>query len=192
MAYEYQNFKDTLRNFLIIEKNGVQSEFGFVRKDGPAHKPTLTYFVRVGNKRVEGSGLNKKEAEQDAAKNMLKLLDEEKKLNDVNHTHSRNALSSTLERSPSKENSTPSPEIDNIDQLYTLCQRQNSKLDKPIYHDNGKQKFPNEEKGKLESLFLTTCSIGDRKVFGKGRNKKESKQDAAGRMLQLLKGNNFI
>ena len=186
MAQKKQNynFKGALQERFAKNGSGITPEYGLIRRDGEDHAPTFTCYVRIGNKKVEGTARTKKDAEQVAAKNMLQELDGKQKLSSYNSMPYSDTSDSTLSRSSSSAAS----EVNNIARLQELCQSPQYNLAMPIYDDSGKIPIADNDGNILSDMFSTTCKIGELATFGKGRNKKESKQDAAGKMLQRLEG----
>ena len=70
-----QNFKGALQEHFAKNGSGITPEYGVVRRDGLDHSPTFTCYVRIGNRgQAEGTARAKKDAEQEAARNMMQQL----------------------------------------------------------------------------------------------------------------------
>ena len=73
MAQNY-NYKGALQEHFAKNGSGITPEYGMLRKDGADHTPTFVCYVRIGKEQAEGTARAKKDAEQEAAKNMLQEL----------------------------------------------------------------------------------------------------------------------
>ena len=181
------NYKGALQEHFAKNGSGITPEYGILRRDGLDHSPTFTCYVRLGNKQAEGTARAKKDAEQEAAKNMMKKLG---LLQDSNISSLRGSTPSptTFDNEFQRSVSSPSSEVNSIARLQELCQSPQYNLSMPIYDESGRIPIGDSAGNCLSDLFSTTCKIGELPTYGKGRNKKESKQDAAAKMLQRLEG----
>ena len=73
MAQNY-NYKGALQEHFAKNGSGITPEYGLIRRDGADHTPTFVCYVRIGKKQAEGTARAKKDAEQEAARNMLQEL----------------------------------------------------------------------------------------------------------------------
>ena len=73
MAQNY-NYKGALQEHFAKNGSGITPEYGLIRRDGADHTPTFVCYVRIGKKQAEGIARAKKDAEQEAARNMLQEL----------------------------------------------------------------------------------------------------------------------
>ena len=62
---------------LVQVSHGVMPKYKIIREDGPDHDKTFWVELRVLETETQGSGKNKKAAEQEAAKKALEILKEE-------------------------------------------------------------------------------------------------------------------
>ncbi len=76
LSQAYVKEKDKKSELQEYAQKELKSSPIYTVKDisGPAHKPHFVVYVRVNDYKTEGAGNSKKEAEQEAAKNMLILL----------------------------------------------------------------------------------------------------------------------
>jgi len=76
-AEERKDYKTTLQE-IVQRKSGQMLTYHMVSESGPDHNKTFVFEVRLNDEKVgEGSGHSKKEAEQDAARAALKMLENE-------------------------------------------------------------------------------------------------------------------
>jgi len=69
------NYKDTLLKYVQHNFNGLNPTYPLLRTDGPPHNRTFTVAVNIKDQRYsEGTAKSKKQAEQIAAENTLKLI----------------------------------------------------------------------------------------------------------------------
>jgi ribonuclease III len=70
------DYKSQLQEKVQVE-HGVMPEYNIIREDGPDHDKTFWVSLKVIDIDTQGSGKNKKAAEQDAARRALDLLNKE-------------------------------------------------------------------------------------------------------------------
>lgn len=70
------DYKSQLQELVQIG-NGAMPSYSIIREDGPDHDKTFWVELRVLETETQGSGKNKKAAEQEAAKKALEILKEE-------------------------------------------------------------------------------------------------------------------
>jgi ribonuclease-3 len=70
------DYKSQLQEQVQVE-HGVMPEYNIIREDGPDHDKTFWVTLKVLDIDTQGSGKNKKAAEQDAARRALDLLNKE-------------------------------------------------------------------------------------------------------------------
>jgi ribonuclease III len=75
-AIESYDYKSRLQEW-VQEKHGEIPNYKVVREEGPDHDKTFWVSVKVFDIETEGTGKNKKTAEQDAARKALEILSEE-------------------------------------------------------------------------------------------------------------------
>jgi ribonuclease-3 len=75
-AIESYDYKSRLQEW-VQEKHGEIPNYKVVREEGPDHDKTFWVSVKVFNIETEGTGKNKKTAEQDAAHKALEILNKE-------------------------------------------------------------------------------------------------------------------
>ncbi|KAK4887317.1 hypothetical protein RN001_003588 [Aquatica leii] len=129
-----------------------------ITQDGPGFK----CVVMVDGINATGVGDNKKTAKQNAAEKAINMLNirNDNKIVDL----------STLEDTPIKI-----PTLNSIGKLNEMC----SKFCRiyPTYDDCG---F-------LNSMFIIKCILLQHETIGRGKTKKEAKQEAAAKMLNKVK-----
>ena len=179
-----KNYKGELQEHFA--KDGITPEYKLHRKDGLEHAPTFTCSVMIGNKEAEGTARTKKDAEKEAAKNMMQQLGLLPRPQLSSQSSTQSNVSNYL-ISP-KRVSSPAPEINSIARLQEVCQSTQHNLPMPIYDESGRIPIGDDAGNFLSDMFSTTCKIGELATYGKGRTKKESKQDSAAKMLQRLEG----
>jgi len=75
-AAAQQDFKSRLQE-MVQERHRAMPEYRVIAESGPDHDKTFTVSLKVLGIRVQGSGKNKKAAEQEAARNALKTLEKD-------------------------------------------------------------------------------------------------------------------
>ena len=185
MAQKY-NHKGALQEHFAQNGSGITPCYKNHRKSGLEHAPTFTCTVSIGDEEAEGTARTKKDAEQEAAKNMRQKLGliERPQLSSQTSTQSSGTIGSILSRGVLN----PTLEANSVARLQELYQSPQYDLVKPIYDESGIIAMSDRAGNGLSHLFSTTCKIGELATFGKGRTKQESKEDSATKMLQRLEG----
>ena len=75
-ASDSYDYKSRLQEW-VQEKHGAIPNYKVVNEEGPDHDKTFWVSVRVFGIEAQGTGKNKKTAEQDAAREALEILDKE-------------------------------------------------------------------------------------------------------------------
>ncbi|XP_043913874.1 interferon-induced, double-stranded RNA-activated protein kinase isoform X2 [Protopterus annectens] len=147
------------RNFIVelreyCDKQSLNFDIKQVSQSGPPHNPTFVYKVQISGKDYpDGSGRNKKEAQNNAARNALQLL----KPQSLEH----DSAVGSMERSIG---------MNSISILHEYAAKRNKRIDL-IETQEGPSHLP---------MFYCKWKLDDR-VFdcGTGKTKQEAKQKAA-------------
>ena len=173
---QYKNYVGELQEKLA--SRGISPPtYTCLHSEGLPHSPTFTYNLSVGVTNVIGKGESKKDAKQEAAKNML-LDIKEKEQNLESLPTEKGGIDS--DKVMEKNIRIPSQEGNSISKLQELCQNPALRLPMPLYNHST---MPSEE-DPLGRMFWTTCTVGELSSEGRWWNNQESKQEAATKMLE--------
>jgi len=74
-AVNNHDYKSQLQEKVQVE-HGLMPDYSIIREDGPDHNKTFWVVLKVLDIETQGSGKNKKTAEQDAARKAIEILNE--------------------------------------------------------------------------------------------------------------------
>ncbi|KAJ9592988.1 hypothetical protein L9F63_015358 [Diploptera punctata] len=153
-------------------RRGNPPQYDLIHDGGGTHEAIFKYRVQVDDVTAIGSGRSKKEAKHDAARNMLQRLRED-------HTSTPEPMVEEIMEvgdvmSPYKDNFTGNA----IGALQELCMVNEIQL--PKYELIGDEGPPHAKQ------FTIKCRVSKLTETAVARTKKQAKQSAANKMLNLL------
>eukprot|EP00092_Neocalanus_flemingeri_P034072 GFUD01037052.1.p1 GENE.GFUD01037052.1~~GFUD01037052.1.p1 ORF type:complete len:277 (+),score=108.86 GFUD01037052.1:89-919(+) len=169
-------------------KGGVFPQYKLLQAVGESHCPNFTMEVKFGDLMAEGMATNKKQAKQEAARNILALIrgenesmkNEQSDMEDV--TNQEDAGNKTREEQVITDNK---PALDQkvftgnkIGELQEFCMSRG--IGVPVYKD-GETTGPSHKRH-----FTMVCVMGTVEKLGEGGTKKEAKRQAAGAVLEEI------
>ena len=130
---------------------------------GKCGKMKFEVICKIGDKTTNGRSITKQAAKQDAARKMIKLIQEKIRTeNEETNKNNKNMI-----------------KVNYIGKLQITCQKF-KRLGVPFYEDVG-------ECGKINRRqFEANCKLGDKTTNGRSRTKQAAKHDAARKMLTLF------
>ena len=170
MNYNHRNPVGVLHE--KFQSGGVKPLYQLIRATGPPNAPTFSFQVSLGRMTCLGSGPSKKQAKIAAAQSMLFKLEKEETAPRANENRS---VEDVEESTRSKVSAVKVEPKSSVDMLEDMCAEHGYRA--PVYDDEREQ----------DKSFFIICSVGEIRKTGVGRNWGHARNDAANRMLDMLR-----
>ena len=170
MNYSHRNPVGVLHE--KFQSGGVKPLYQLIRATGPPNAPTFSFQVSLGRMTCLGSGPSKKQAKIAAAQSMLFKLEKEETASKANENRS---VEDVEESTRSKVSAVKVEPKSSVDMLEDMCAEHGYRA--PVYDDEREQ----------DKSFFIICSVGEIKKTGVGRSRGHARNEAAHRMLDMLR-----
>ncbi|XP_015368838.1 PREDICTED: interferon-inducible double-stranded RNA-dependent protein kinase activator A homolog isoform X2 [Diuraphis noxia] len=165
----------------ILNKQGVRTvQYELLQIEGAVSAPSFQYRVTDGRFVAYGQGKSKKEAKQNAAKALLRIIHKEfPELCSDSLFESQIDLTSDMNETFETMNFGDNDERNPIGMLQELCTSLH--LPPPVYITECEDGLPHQR------LFTVSCNVSEYKETGVGKSKKIAKRLAANNLYLMLK-----
>jgi len=157
----------------VQTSGGPKPHFQLIRATGTPNAPTFSYQVSLGRLTSLGSGPSKKQAKNVAAQNMLNNMDKKKV------AESDNSESEVIKVAKYVQGEVKAVELTTktmVEVLEDVCAKHGYRA--PVYDD---------EHGGGGGSYSIICCVGDVRKAGMGHTRAGARNEAAKRMLDMLR-----